>query len=175
MPQLRSCLPEGIQGFGIEEAKGLITCHGNHRFFLPGLGFFRRIPVDLTSAKGKESVQIHGLFQLGGKGGNSLLQVTDFPGSQQSQMAAFKPGFLHMGQVPQHRKAGFPFQHGSKALMEHGGAIVQDYPHNMTFPAECQQPLYLSCQGQAGALGPQHQHHRQVQSIRQVPGAGLRR
>ena len=59
--------------------------------------------------------------------------------------------------------------------MEHGGAIVQDYPHNMTFPAECQQPLYLGCQGQAGTLGPQNQHHRQVQSIRQVPGTGLRR
>ena len=166
-------LLQRFQGFRVSEAKGLIPGNsnpGNRRAVASST--LRAGNFSFRLAQRQQPLPVHRLQGALGQGLHPRLYIADLARGIKAQMPAFKNCLRHGRQVAQHRQPGFFFQHGGQAGIQRRAAVAEQDTCQMTVRPEIPQAPHLGRQGQAGALGPQHQQHRKPQRLGHMPGAG---
>ena len=171
--QPRSGPAQRVQTLFIIKLEGLVPGHGNH-----GAVFARllrncglRLPPGLVDCQ--KAGPVHCGFQAGCNGPHPLGQILHLAGGDQTQMPAGERRLLQLGQIAQHRYTGLLFQHGLECSIQTGTAPVQKQSLDPAVLPEGEHPLHLSRQCQTGAVGVQHQQHRELQQAGHIPGTGL--
>ena len=160
---------QGVQRLGVGEAERFVPRYGD----AGSTGFPLRESDPLGGRLVGQCFQLlpvqdQGVGQLGKFG----LQVVDLVGGLQAQMTAPDDRFRQVGQITQHRQAGLGFQQRLEHLVQLFGAIVEQNAGNMAVGTEIFQAQKLRRQCHTGSFGLDHQQHRKVQRIRQLPRAG---